>query len=932
MDKSGIQGSPSGLATGVSRSSRLAYWTALLAVGVFAAVNIPESFTQGRRVLMGVIIALVCAFVSIVVLHCLNRLINEAFSIPFTLYLIHVSASGFTGNYWDFFPLCLAISCLAALFFNSRKLLWYIIFSNTISIILLALHIPMTKLENGVHVQILANEVMLNWFISCFGSIFVYVVVLFASGRGTSAVKAQNAFSSLLSSTPNRVVLMDSFNRATYFSNNFAAMMHLTRPDLAIGRPVMDLVKDTNLKMVIYQMLIQDGVYERTAEIVMEGRQYFFDIITSSFSGETSGRLINIIDITPVMKAKLEAESASRSKSQFLATMSHEIRTPLNAIIGLSEIELQKKLPMETRQDLEKIHNSGASLLAIINDILDISKIEAGSFELLPTDYDVPSLINDTVQLNIVRIGSKRIIFKLEISESIPTKLLGDELRVKQILNNLLSNAFKYTEEGMVVLKIEWERQGENALLTFTVRDTGRGMRKEDIPRLFSEYSQLDARANRNIEGTGLGLSITKNLVSLMNGLINVESEYGKGSVFTVRLPQLIVNETPIGEITARNLEQFRFKEIQPLRGLRLIRNYMPYGKVLVVDDVETNLDVAKGLMLPYGLFIEFASSGAEAIEKIRAAGEHSGSSRYDLVLMDHMMPGMDGIEAVRIIRNEIDSDYARTVPVIALTANALAGNEEMFLTHGFNAYISKPIDIMQLDVALNTWVRSKQSKETLLQADMEKSILARESVQADLGILNSLSVNGIDLAKGRERYNSEAAYLEILRSYSLHTPALLEKLRNCAPETLAEYAVTVHGIKGSSYGICADEVGKRAGELEHAAKAGYYEQVQTDTARFIELAERLLAELGEALKKAVSAKAAKQRSAAPDRAALAKLLDAVKRYKSTLMEEIMAEIELYEYESGGELVRWLREQMDNLEYDAIRGRLETPDPYRYNE
>ncbi|MDR2476587.1 MAG: response regulator [Treponema sp.] len=932
MDKSGIKGSPSSPAAGAARSSRLAYWIALFAAGVFAAVSIPESFAHGRRVVIGMIVTLVGAFVSIVVLHCLNRFIKEAFSIPFVLYLIHVSASGFTGNYWDFFPLCLAICCLGALFFNSRKLLWYIIVSNIISIILLVLNIPMTKLENGVRVQIVANEVMLNWFISCFGSIFVYIVVVFASGRGTSAVKAQNSFSSLLASTPNRVVLMDSLNRATYFSSNFAAMMHLTTPDMAIGRPVLDLVKDINLKMVIYQMLIQDGVYEGTAEIVLKGRQCFFNVITTGFSGETSGRLINIIDITPVMKAKLEAESASRSKSQFLATMSHEIRTPLNAIIGLSEIELQKKLPMETRQDLEKIHNSGASLLAIINDILDISKIEAGSFELVSTDYDVPSLVNDTVHLNIVRIGSKRIIFKLEIDESIPTRLLGDELRVKQVLNNLLSNAFKYTEEGMVVFKIEWERQGEKALLTFTVRDTGRGMRKEDIPRLFSEYSQLDAKANRYIEGTGLGLSITKNLVTLMHGLINVESEYGKGSVFTVRLPQLIVNETPIGEVTARNLEQFRFKEIHPLRGLRLIRNYMPYGKVLVVDDVETNLDVAKGLMLPYGLSIDFASSGVDAIKKIRAAGENAGSSRYDLVLMDHMMPGMDGVEAVRIIRSEIDSDYARTVPVIALTANALAGNEEMFLTHGFNAYISKPIDVMQLDVALNTWVRNKQSKETLLQAEMEKSILARESVQADLGILNSLSVNGIDLAKGRERYNSEAAYLEILRSYSLHTPVLLEKLRNCTPETLAEYAITVHGLKGSSYGICADEVGKRAGELENAAKAGYYEQVQTDTARFIEMVESLLAELGEALKKAVSAKAEKQKSAAPDSAALAKLLDAVKRYKATLMEEIIAELESYEYESGGELVQWLREQMDNLEYDAIRRRLEMPDPYGYNE
>ncbi|MDR1931881.1 MAG: PAS domain S-box protein, partial [Spirochaetales bacterium] len=383
----------------------------------------------------------------------------------------------------------------------------------------------------------------------------------------------------------------------------------------------------------------------------------------------------------------LAAKAASEAKSAFLATMSHEIRTPLNAIIGFSEIELQKKLPENTRIDLEKIYNSGSNLLAIINDILDISKIEAGNFELVPEPYDVSGLINDTVQLNIVRIGSKPVKFELFIDETIPARLYGDELRIKQVLNNFLSNAFKYTDQGMVSLRVGWEREENGLWLILAVSDTGHGIKEENLGRLFFEYAQFDTRANRHIEGTGLGLPIAKNMVELMGGTITVESEYGKGSVFTARIRQGIVDSTPIGVETAKTMRLCRFIKKNMRRDRNLIRSHMPYGRVLIVDDVETNLDVARGLILPYGLGIDCASSGREAIEKIRAAGDDPGAKKYDMVLMDHMMPEMDGIEAVRIIRNEIGSGYARDVPIVALTANALKGNEDMFLSSGFNAY-----------------------------------------------------------------------------------------------------------------------------------------------------------------------------------------------------------------------------------------------------
>jgi CheY-like chemotaxis protein len=325
--------------------------------------------------------------------------------------------------------------------------------------------------------------------------------------------------------------------------------------------------------------------------------------------------------------------------------------------------------------------------------------------------------------------------------------------------------------------------------------------------------------------------------------------------------------------------------------------------------------------MLPYGLTIDFALSGLEAIDKVRAAGTDPAFPLYDVILMDHMMPVMDGIEAVRIIRNEIDSEYAKNVPIIALTANAIAGNEEMFLSNGFNAYISKPIDIMQLDVALNTWIRNKQSKEILRQTEMDKTAL--DSTKEEPDILDGIELEGIDLAQGKERYNGTAAYVGVLRSYHLHTPALLEKLRGFTRETLPEYTVTVHGLKGSSYGICADVIGKMAAELETAARAGDYEKVAADNGALIEAAELLLFDLGELLKKTEADKGKKPKLAVPDPALLAQLLDATRRYKANLIEKLLGDLEANDYESGGELVIWLREQMDNLEYDEIINRLE---------
>jgi hypothetical protein len=287
----------------------------------------------------------------------------------------------------------------------------------------------------------------------------------------------------------------------------------------------------------------------------------------------------------------------------------------------------------------------------------------------------------------------------------------------------------------------------------------------------------------------------------------------------------------------------------------------------------------------------------------------------------------MDGIEAVRIIRNEINSEYAKTVPIIALTANAITGNEEMFLSKGFNAFISKPIDIMRLDTILNQWVRDKQTEEILRNAEKMRSDMLNAANSAELEELPfggfDIEVKGVDLERGISRYEGEDAYLGVLRSYAIHTPSLLEKLRSLAPETLPEYAVTVHGLKGSSYGICADDIGRQAEELEHAAKEGNYERVRGENDAFILKVEAALSGLQELFQSCAAEGPEKKKAGAPDRQTLEKLLEASKRFKPIIMEEFLAELESREYESGGDLVVWLREQLDNLEYDAIRERLE---------
>ncbi|MDR2141967.1 MAG: response regulator [Deltaproteobacteria bacterium] len=622
-------------------------------------------------------------------------------------------------------------------------------------------------------------------------------------------------------------------------------------------------------------------------------------------------RQFNIINEQYKNLAKLSeiASGASEAKTNFLANMSHEMRTPLNAIIGFSELMIYGRSgDEERRESLEKIHLAGLTLLGIVNDILDISKIESGRFELIEDEYDLSSVINDTVTVNLIRIGEKPIEFGLEIDKSIPSRLVGDELRIKQICANILSNAFKYTLEGHVNMLVTAKVEGETVWLSIRVQDTGIGIKPEDLSKLFSAYNQVDPKSNSKIEGAGLGLSITKKMVDMMGGRIEVESEYGQGSTFTVIVRQRVATATPLGQRTVESLESVKFYKSRHSGSDRDIVP-MPHAKILLVDDVQANLDVAKGILKPYQMRIDCVTSGQMAVDLIREE-----NVIYDAVFMDHMMPGMDGLETVRVIREEIDTDYARTVPIIALTANAIMGNDKIFLENGFQAFLTKPIEIYRMDVVLRQWVRDSAREIAASPTDSG----AGESLVESVDSIRKLAIAGLDLEEARRRFGGDEETLtNVLRSYADNMPELLDKLKTPNKENLKDYTITVHGIKSSSYGVGALEVGDQAKELEERSEAGDFDFVQAHNWRFIRLVEKVVADLKSQLApQAVTAE--RQKIAGPDPAALIQLREACQNYDMDGLDAALASLSRFDYEADPELLPWLRDKVERMALNEI--------------
>jgi CheY-like chemotaxis protein len=595
--------------------------------------------------------------------------------------------------------------------------------------------------------------------------------------------------------------------------------------------------------------------------------------------------------------------------------MSHDMRTPLNAIVGLSKLALTEEKGMDefrNARNMQNIHNASRILLSLVNNLLDISKIESGRFELSPAIYETPIRISDTTSINIVRLAGKPVVFRLNLDETLPVRLRGDDLRVQQIFNNLLSNAFKYTERGEVEWALSWEREGDSVWLVSSVRDTGVGIRPESLEKIFSDYNRIDADAMRKTESTGLGLPIAWNLAKLMDGELTVKSEFGKGSTFFVRVRQGFVDDEPIGAELARQLEQFQYSPLEKAGDSRLVYRDLSHASALVVDDVESNLEVAAGMLRRYGMQVDCATGAQQAIDMARAK-----CVRYDVIFMDHMMPGMDGIEALQRIR-AIGTQYAKSVPIVALTANALSGSEQRFLENGFQAFLAKPIDMWQLDAMLRRFIPDEAQEG----AKRDDAGGGRTDETPSSSLPQNTAIDGLDTQGALKRFAGDAkAYRQALESYLRHTPALLEKARAVSRERLADYTIVMHGIKGGGLNVGATQVSQKAAALEAAARSDDFAFIAAHNADCLDTAARLLSDLSVLLAKTAD-KTEKPLKNAPDAETLARLETACAAYDMDGVDRAMAELESYRYRERQELVVWLSEQARAMELQRMAEKL----------
>lgn len=514
--------------------------------------------------------------------------------------------------------------------------------------------------------------------------------------------------------------------------------------------------------------------------------------------------------------AKSAAEKAEYARDIFLANMSHELRTPINTILGLNELILRESQEEAVKEYARDIRQAGNILLALVSDILDFSKLEADKMELTEGIYDVSSLLNDLINSISVQQRRKKLDLVLEIAEDIPYKLFGDEIHIRQIIGNLLSNAVRYTEKGRITLHLSWKELPKDSIEIYViVKDTGIGIKEEDIPKLFKAFQRMDSTVRSKDDRTGLGLAITQRLIEMMGGKLEVQSVYGKGSAFSFKIVQKVVDREPLGDFekqyrdSLRSIEDYHEKFIAPM------------GRILIVDDNAMNLAVAQGLLKGTRLQIDVAASGEECLELIKR-------KTYHLICMDHMMPVMDGVQTLHAIR-ALEGNPSRDIPVIALTANAVAGARELYLKEGFQDYLTKPIDADKFENMLIEYLPSNVvylTNNRDINDEYEKS---REEGDGEFDIRESqLYLMGFNLRNGlRYMGGDKALYGKVLRDFH----SILQEKETALKDFLQKgdmpgYTIIVHSLKGNARNVGADDLADEAFELEKMAKAGQLEDV----------------------------------------------------------------------------------------------------------
>ena len=562
------------------------------------------------------------------------------------------------------------------------------------------------------------------------------------------------------------------------------------------------------------------------------------------------------------LKEQIEkSDAANRAKSTFLANMSHEIRTPMNAVLGMNEMILRESKDEIIKEYALNIQSAGRTLLSLINSILDFSKIEDGKMDIIPVSYDLASLVNNLVNSISERARTKGLDLIVNVDGSLPCVLKGDDVRISQVIMNLLTNAVKYTEKGSVILDV---RNGGNedgkVRLRVRVSDTGIGIRKESLDDLFDSFTRIDEKHNRNIEGTGLGMAIVTRLLRMMGSELKVRSIYGKGSEFSFELMQQIVDIKPIGDFEERIKDEYKkgneFGNYPQIRGAR----------ILVVDDYDMNLKVAENLLKLYGIEPDLASSGKEALKMIEEGD-------YQIVFLDHMMPEMDGIETLREIRSRGLGD--KSMAVIAMTANAVVGAKEIYLESGFDGYISKPVDLellgeilfKYLPTELVTFTREdsceedpvSEAEDTAENLDKKKESVVLEFAPKNRKVQGeeepgselkaALKKAGLDTEEGvKYSAGSEDLYLELLKDFVKDGEGRKKDLdRFFGAKDWTSYRVLVHAMKSGLRTLGAGELSKKAKELEDASGAGDEDYIDKEHGSFTDSYLKLVSDIGKA-------------------------------------------------------------------------------------